>query len=91
MPSDPRGKAALLAAVSALGLSLGVAVPATALADESPKEHGYQKPVSKQLKLDSDMSGQIKGESHQIKIDGKSHQIKGESHQIKIDGKSSPQ
>ena len=94
-------KAALLAAVSALGLSLGVTIPKTALADESPKEHSYQKPTSNQIKIDgqylkhssSQIKGenqQIKGESQQLKLDSQqlkyhSNQIKGESQQVKGD------
>jgi hypothetical protein len=94
-------KAALLAAVSALGLSLGVTIPKTALADESPKEHSYQKPTSQQIKIDGAYlkhssnqikgeSDQVKGESHQLKLDsqhikGEGQQIKGESQQVKGD------
>jgi hypothetical protein len=85
-------KAALLAAVSALGLSLGVTIPKTALADESPKENHYVKGESQQIKYGNQQikgesqqlkygSGQIKGESNQIKYGGQ--QIKGENNQIK--------
>jgi hypothetical protein len=95
MESDAKGRAALLAAVSALGLSLGVTIPSHATADESPKAN--PKPQSRQIKIDSH---QLKIESHQLKYDSaqiklesrqdkwrsESHQIKGESQQIKIDG-----
>ena len=101
MEAETKRRAALLAAVSALGMSLGVTVPSRA--DESPKENRYATPggdhprtESRQLKVNSQ---QLKGESQQLKIDtqhikgqsqqlkGGSQQLKGESQQLKIDGR----
>ena len=80
MDPEAKGKAALLAAVSALGISLGVSAASVALADESPKESRYATPGSQQIKLDTQ---HIKGESQQLKLD--SQHIKGESQQLKLD------
>ncbi len=79
---------ALLRAVSALSISLGVTT--VALADEAPKEIGSQSSgagsgkVMNQYKSNSNQlkyhSTQIKGESNQLKY---TNQIKGESNQLK--------
>ena len=90
MPTnDDRRKAALLSAVSMLGLSLGVSLslePGSAAAADSGSvqqkvEANHIKGESQQIKLQGQ---QIKGESQQIKLKGE--QIKGESQQLKGGG-----
>jgi hypothetical protein len=90
MPTnDDRRKAALLSAVSMLGLSLGVSLsvePGSATAADPGSvqqkvEANHIKGEGKQIKLQGQ---QIKGESQQIKLKGE--QIKGESQQIKLQG-----
>jgi hypothetical protein len=89
MPTnDDRRKAALLSAVSMLGLSLGVSLslePGSAAADsgsvQQKVEANHIKGESQQIKLQGQ---QIKGESQQIKLKGE--QIKGESQQLKGGG-----
>ena len=80
MDSEAKGKAALLAAVSALGISLGVSAASIALAGESPNESRYAAPGSQQIKLDTQ---HLKGDSQQLKPD--SQHLKGQRQQIKLD------
>lgn len=89
MEFDLKSKAALLAAVSALGLSLGLTLAAPASADdESPKEElRAGKPQSTQTKGGST---QFKFRSNQSKSTAMTpagaQQVKGGSNQMKIKG-----
>ena len=92
MESDFNGKAALLAAVSALGLSLGVAIPASAAPDDHPTVQGTAKSGAVQDKGGSSQikfyNSQIKGDA-QIQDDSRSsggQKVTGESRQNKLSG-----
>lgn len=80
-PSGAARRRQLMAAMSVLGVSLGMTTIAAAdTPTESASGQHTIKGDSSQLKTDAN---HIKGETNQIK--GETHQIKGETHQLKLD------